>query len=159
MNNEPSTGSTSNCAAVAMRLLSRREHSSFELTVKLRKRGFESSAIEQALALCRRLNALDDRRYAEAAVHHLQVRGYGPAYIRRYLECKRVENRIIDQCLNHHLYPESALREACRKLLYRKTGGAALDPAVKPRLFRFLIRRGFSPDTIFEVFEEAVVED
>jgi regulatory protein len=47
---------------VAMDLLSRREHSTYELTQKLKKRGFDMDAIETALDRLQQENLLSDSR-------------------------------------------------------------------------------------------------
>ncbi|RME37475.1 MAG: regulatory protein RecX, partial [Deltaproteobacteria bacterium] len=50
---------------LALRLLTRRDYSSCELTARLRQRGCPQEEIEKALDRLQQLGYLDDRRYAQ----------------------------------------------------------------------------------------------
>ncbi len=54
---------------VAMDLLSRREHSTYQLTQKLKKREFDLDAIEAALDRLQQENLQSDSRFIESIVN------------------------------------------------------------------------------------------
>ena len=66
----------------ALRLLTRRDHSMAELNRKLRQRGVEKDVIQAVLAECRRLNYLDDDRFAAGLISRLKRKGCGSLRMR-----------------------------------------------------------------------------
>lgn len=144
------------CLNTALRLLTRRDHSCAELRAKLVQRGYADEQIEPVLAKCRRLNYLDDARFALGLLNSLRRRGYGRLRIAHRMQAKGLSRRLVDTVLEDH-YPVSAQLADCREALARKAGrsGASQgDANWKRKLYRFLLQRGFASDLINEAFND-----
>lgn len=133
----------------ALRLLTRREHSSLELRQKLAARGFPDAMIEQGLATLAGEGLQSDARFAHSYVHSRVARGYGPVRIRAELRQRGVDDGLIDAQLDdeHWDWPEHA--ESVR----RKRFGSRIPGAWPERAkqARFLQYRGFGSDHIQHV--------
>ena len=138
------------CYRTALNLLARRDHSCVELTRKLESRGFPKGEIQIAVKECIRLDYLNDRRFADSACQHLQRKGFGHRYIHQYLRSKGICPELIQDSLEKRC--GSPIEERlCHQVLIKKlrslsSGKGALR--AKSVLYRYLHRRGFSPDVI-----------
>lgn len=138
--------------SVAVRLLSRREHSAFEIRDKLLKRDFEESEIEQAITELQQGGWLSDERYAEAYIRMRQLKGFGPVRIAMELNERGVTESIVDDCL--HAGDESwqqTLEQQYRKKYKNKS---IEDYNDKAKRIRFLQYRGFTLDLIYQVVKD-----
>ena len=81
-------------------LLSRREHSVFELTQKLKKRYGSSNLIDDVIIRLQESNLLDDQRFAEAYIKVRARKGFGPRRIDAELQQRKVSEAIITQELS-----------------------------------------------------------
>jgi len=79
----------------AVRLLSRREHSSQELIQKLQKKGFGLALLESLAQELREEGYLSDERFAESYTRSRKNRGYGPSRIRQELRQRGTSDDII----------------------------------------------------------------
>ncbi|PNU18996.1 recombinase RecX [Geothermobacter hydrogeniphilus] len=131
---------------VALRLLTRRDHSRAELQRKLLQRGFDAEAVTRVLDRCRQLGYLDDRRYAEQLARSLA--GSGRAVGRRLeLELKKrgIESSLVEQACaavdartdRGNLIIDLAARR------YPGFDYARADDARRRRVVNFFLRRGF----------------
>ena len=81
-------------------LLSRREHSVFELIQKLKKRYGSSNLIDDVIIRLQESNLLDDQRFAEAYIKVRARKGFGPRRIDAELQQRKVSEAIINQELS-----------------------------------------------------------
>jgi regulatory protein len=81
-------------------LLSRREHSVFELIQKLKKRYGPNKLINDAIIRLQESNLLDDQRFAEAYIKVRARKGFGPRRIDAELQQRKVSETIINQELS-----------------------------------------------------------
>ena len=81
-------------------LLSRREHSVFELTQKLKKRYGLNKLINDVIIRLQESNLLDDQRFAEAYIKVRARKGFGPRRIDVELQQRKVSEAIINQELS-----------------------------------------------------------
>ena len=81
-------------------LLSRREHSAFELIQKLKNRYGSSKLINDAIIRLQESNLLDDQRFAEAYIKVRARKGFGPRRIGAELQQRKVSEAIINQELS-----------------------------------------------------------
>ena len=141
--------------ATALRILTRRDMSSAELSRRLTDRGFPEALAGEAVTRLRDAGYLDDRRFArqwaESAIRN--GRGYGPR-LRMELARHRVPDEIAAEVLAT-LSAEYNETETLANLLARKFAG--FDPSSatdreKRRVVQYLQRRGFSIAAIFEAF-------
>jgi len=134
--------------SVAVRLLSRREHSTYEIRDKLLRRDFDEAEVEQALVELQQGDWLSDERYAEAYIRMRQQKGFGPIRIAIELNERGVKESIIDT----YMY---AGDENWRQTLLRQYGKKYKNSDVedyneKAKRIRFLQYRGFTLDMIYK---------
>ncbi len=134
--------------SVAVRLLSRREHSTYEIRDKLLQRDFDEVEIEQALVELQQGDWLSDERYAEAYIRMRQQKGFGPIRIAIELNERGVKESIIDT----YLYVgEESWRLTLLKMYEKKYKNAAVeDYNEKAKRIRFMQYRGFTLDMIYK---------
>lgn len=130
-------------------MLSRREHSAFEIRDKLSQREFDGSEIEQAINELQQGGWLSDERYAEAYIRMRQQKGFGPVRIAMELSERGVNDSIIDTYLNAQGNSwQQTLQQQYRKKYKNK---AIQDYNDKAKRIRFLQYRGFTLDAICRV--------
>ncbi len=137
----------------ALNLLTRRDHSSAELSRKLAARGFAAEEIETVISRLHALAYLDDRRYAEqwAARAVREGTAVGPR-LRLELRRRGIPPEIVEAAMAA-AGEELDERQAIRELLDRRFTGfdpATATPQEKRRLISWFQRRGFSLSAIFD---------
>ncbi len=85
---------------VAIELLSRREHSLFELKRKLASRGFDVLEVNEVLAKLQDEGLQDDARFIEAYVYSRTQKGYGPLRIQADLKQRGVNDILLEDFLD-----------------------------------------------------------
>jgi regulatory protein len=127
-------------------MLGRRDYTANELTARLTERGYEPPDVAAALETLASERFLDDARAARAHVRTAsRVKGRGRLRIRRELEARGIDADIALDALAE-ISPEDEA-EAIARLLSRQRE-ALESPEGRDRLFRKLLRRGFSADAI-----------
>ena len=133
--------------AKTMKLLARRDHSVYELTLKL-KPFYSGREIDTVIARCLQENWLDDARFAQYYIRTRSNSGYGPRRIALELQQKGVAGEIIRQALQEAAVDWQAL---LLRLLERRMP-LPEEPAERIKLQNMLLRRGFSSDLIQRCF-------
>jgi len=135
--------------SVAVRLLSRREHSAFEIRDKLQKRDFDESEIAQAIVELQQGGWLSDERFAEAYIRMRQLKGFGPIRIAMELGERGVDECIVDEYLQTD---DDAWQQILEQQYRKKYKNKAIeDYNDKAKRIRFLQYRGFPLDQIYQV--------
>lgn len=143
---------------VALRLLGRRDYSSYELEQRLLARGFPAGEITVLLEVIRQNGLIDDRRVAEAHVRTAsRVKGRGRTRIRRELLARGIPADLADSAVRTLSADDED--QAMRRLLARHGKGAVASPANRRRLFSQLLRRGFSPTAISRALRSSEQDD
>lgn len=135
-----------------MDLLARREHSTAELRRKLRDKGFDLVAVDEALEGLTRDKLLSDERFTEAFVRSRAGKGFGPLHIQAQLR-----ERGIGNSLSADVVKLSAAEWRERAVeAQRKRFGQAIpeDYRERARQARFLEQRGFTAEQIRAVLHE-----
>ncbi len=148
----------------AVNFLSYRDRSEKEMRTKLRQVGFEENFIEDTIVELKRLQLLDDEKFAMSfARSKLLSKPMGEFLLKQELRHKGIEDDVINQTIEA-IYSENdpfqlALKIAERKLKSIKN----LEEAKKKkRVSDLLLRRGFNWDVVSQVLEmwdEIGVED
>ena len=99
MSRHRSTLDASQLKEIALRLLARREHSTYELRTKLLARGGSVEAVSATLDELNSDEYLSDSRFTEVAVRARLRTNDGPIKIRAYL----LQRGIIDSLIKHYL--------------------------------------------------------
>ena len=140
----------------ALRLLTSRNHSKYELAQKLKQRNFEDGVIEKVLLKCERLDYLNDERTAELFIDQLLRKGYGANRIRHELNRKGLTSKHIAGTLAETL-SEADERENAEQILIKNIKKFERENDLKKRrgkIYRFLYSRGFSNQVIAEVMKK-----
>jgi regulatory protein len=133
----------------ALDLISRREHSRYEVMQKLNKRYPETrSLIEEVLDKLIANNILDDERFAEMYINSRARKGFGPKKIEMELSSKHVESFIISSSLEAY---DNWIENAKKELLKKFKGIVPTDYQSKIKQKQFLFNRGFSTQIIERV--------
>jgi regulatory protein len=151
-----SKGVYQNAMNTAVRLLTRRDHTSFEIFQKLEQRGFGAGVIDRVLVECRRLNYIDDERTARIYIDQLARRGFGFRRIRVKLRKKGLTGERFETILNERR-AEIDECEIARKVMLKKMKSleGVKDPQKrKDKMYRFLYSRGFEASAISEVIRK-----
>lgn len=131
----------------ALRYLSRREHSRFELRRKLAPHAESPDQLEGLLDELEKARFLSNERFAESVVHRKASRS-GAALIRHELRSHALEPTLVEAQL-------ATLRETeferARALWVRRFGKRPESPQDRARQLRFLISRGFAAETAFRI--------
>ncbi len=131
-----------------MRLLARREHARAELARKLAAHAESAEELEALLDDLSERRLLSDERYVEMRLNARSAR-YGNARLAQELRSSGVGAELVDAALTA---VDDELSRA-RQVWQRKYGDSAeaTDPAERARQAGFLMRRGFSGETIRRV--------
>lgn len=130
--------------ARALRHLARREHTRYELALKLAPHAESEAEVAQILDDFTQRGWLSEQRAAEQIVHARRGR-YGPARIRRDLEAKGVSAEASAAAL---ATLKDGELEAARAVWKRKFRAPPANAAERARQARFLLGRGFGSETI-----------
>ena len=130
----------------ALDLVSRREHSQYELIQKLNKRFPESMpVIEEVVKKLTINNILNDERFAEMYLNSRARKGFGPKKIEMELNSRKVESSLISNAIAEY---ESWTENAQNELLKKFKGIKPTDYNSKMKQKQFLFNRGFSSQII-----------
>jgi len=135
--------------SVAVRLLSRREHSAFEIRDKLQKRDFDETEIAQAISELQQGGWLSDERFAEAYIRMRQLKGFGPIRIAMELNERGVDECIVDEYL--HADDDAWQQTLAQQYRKKYRNKVIKDYNDKAKRIRFLQYRGFSLDQIYRL--------
>lgn len=142
----------------AVNLLAVRDHSTIELTRKLRQRyaDLAPSDLERLLAELERSGFLSDERFAQSYARSLVNRGQGPVKILYGLREKGISAESAKVALAQVELDESIdWTQLASDLRARKFGeNLPNDFKERARQSRFLAGRGFNLDSINAVFHE-----
>jgi regulatory protein len=134
----------------ALRRLARRDHSVAELRRALLERDHEPGEVEAALERLRRERYLDDAGFAERfARSRMEHQGLGRLRIRQGLRQRGVDRGATDAGIAGALreVDEREVLDGLARRYWRQHAG--VEPALRlPRLWAFLLRRGFAPGIV-----------
>lgn len=143
--------------SVALRLLARREHSRYELSLKLRQRQIDGEIIDAVLDDYENEGWLDDNRFADIYARQRMESGYGPLKIMAELQQRGVKDSPA--CMT-----EASDEDWCRYAIHLREKRFGLmrlndDLPEKLRQARFLNRRGYSGVQVERALEAQEPDD
>ncbi len=136
----------------ALRILTPRDHSKYELVQKLKQRGFSRVDIDDAISSCVRLDYINDDRTAKVYIRQLKRRGYGKKRIQLELTKKGLKGDRILDILDQRV-SEADERQAAARMLKKNIRRFERETDRKKRrdkMYRFLLARGFLQSVIRE---------
>ena len=136
---------------VAVKLLSRREHSIQELRRKLARKEFSSDVIDAAVSDLQEADLVSDARYAEVFVRSRINRGDGPMKVLASLRERGIDDVLIDQFLH---YDDAFWISRANRVLEKKFGQHLTKDDETGlenwgQRARFLAGRGFAAEIIY----------
>ena len=137
----------------AFRLLTRREHSQFELRQKLLQKGWDKNAINELLEWLKAEGWQSDERFAGSFIREKLMQGQG----RLKIVAQATQQRGVNRELVEALLTQQQVdwRARCREVHQRKFGDTApADRKQWAKRVRYLQQRGFNSDEIFAVLGE-----
>ena len=148
---KPEPGTPADLRERALRLLARREHSRAELMRKLESAGFARDDIALTLDDFEARNWLSDQRFAESYVADHKAKA-GSIKLAYDLRQRGINDAVIESVLGENRGSEF---ERAREVWRKKFGIVPTDAAEKARQMRFLLTRGFLPDIIRQIINQA----
>ena len=136
----------------ALRILTPRDHSKYELVQKLKQRGFSRVDIDDAISGCVRFDYINDVRTAQVYIRQLKRKGYGKKRIRLELNKKRLKGDRIQGILDQSV-SEADEREGAARVLKKNIKRFEREKdrlKRRDKIYRFLNARGFTPGVIAE---------
>ncbi len=139
----------------ALRILTPRDHSKYELIQKLKQRGFSREDIDAAISSCKRFDYINDGRTAQAYIRQLKRKGYGKKRIQLELNKKGLKGTRIQSILDQSVSETDEQGSAERILKKNIKRFEREKDALKRRdkIYRFLHARGFSQGVIAETIK------
>ncbi|HCP49258.1 MAG: regulatory protein RecX [Pseudomonadota bacterium] len=136
---------------VAVKLLSRREHSIQELRRKLARKEFSNGVIDAVVSNLQEADLVSDARYAEVFVRSRINRGDGPMKVLASLRERGIDDVLIDQFLHYDdtFWISRANRVLEKKFGQRLTRGDETGSNDWGKRARFLAGRGFAAEIIY----------
>ena len=137
---------------VAVRLLSRREHSELEIRRKLSSRGFSQGLVTEVITALQADGYLSDNRFADEYVRMRAGKGYGPNRIRAELAERGIDDSVLESALSAWEGDWEQLAARVREKKYGERVPTDWDSRVKQS--RFLQYRGFGSEQISKVLRD-----
>lgn len=144
------------CEQKALRYLAMREHSVGELKRKLQNKQFSSKSITPIINKLRKLDYLNDLRYAEMVIRRIsEQKPSGKGYLLGHLKRKLIDNQIASQAVEHYLKNIDLKDQALRALDKRWPRWAELElEEAQKKAYNYLSRRGFNYEAAKFAFEK-----
>jgi regulatory protein len=147
----------------AFRYLGRRQHSTSELRIKLKQKGYETELINEVLKDLKNKKYLDDTEFAKMFVEEkVKLKLWGDQKLRSELIKRGIKPDIISDVLLNTISDDDKVNNlmtvALKKydtLRNRKLG----KDVIKKKLITFLNSRGYNYDVIKEVCDELIKEE
>lgn len=139
----------------ALRYLSQREHSRFELRRKLGKYAQEDDDVDALLDFLEKNNWLSQERFAESLINRKAGR-YGNSRVVAELQSHGVTGEALVE-IKAGLNDSETMRAV--EVWQRKFGTVAPDAAARAKQMRFLLQRGFSQRAARVAMQGSVDED
>ncbi|MFH1269623.1 MAG: regulatory protein RecX [Candidatus Omnitrophota bacterium] len=126
-----------------------------EIRERLKKKIFNSETIESTVSFLKDRGFIDDNYFARAWIGSRIKKPLGIRRLKRELSIKGVDKAVIDTQINEikqDYSEEDVVRGIVKSRLNRLK---EIDPQkAKKRVYAYLMRRGFSPETIIDVLNE-----
>lgn len=139
---------------LALRYLTRRMRSEYELTLYLRKKEVPEIALKRSISYCRERGYINDEEYASMLVRDMiNLNRYGINKIRLQLHKRGVSTEIIKNVLANQIHDSDQLKNAF-ELAKKKMRTIKDKTKAKEKIYRFLQQRGFSYSVINQALKD-----
>ncbi|RLD14777.1 MAG: hypothetical protein DRI22_01715 [Caldiserica bacterium] len=125
----------------SLRLLGRKDYFSFELKMKLKRKGFEDRDIEEVIEYLVKEKIIDDESLIRREIEYMQNKEWGEKKIVYKLRNKFLPMDFIKKGIKNYFDKEKDIENAL-KLMERKSDSK--------NIYSLLVSRGFTYPTIVE---------
>ncbi|MFQ5597483.1 MAG: regulatory protein RecX [Nitrospiria bacterium] len=151
-----SDGSFHAAKQLVLSILSHRDRSVFEITSKLKEKGFSDPIITELITYLQEIGLLDDadliRKWSRMRLEH---HGFGPIRLRNELLSKGLARDAVDTFIDGLTGEWDPIRLAENALWRKYKNPTALQTASsRRRAFAYLKRKGHRTDAIRSAFKE-----
>jgi regulatory protein len=133
-----------------IRLLSRREHSRFELYTKLKRYTFDTNLLDAVIQELTEKGLQSDDRFTENYVLSRINRGYGPIRIKLELHDRGISDELVEKYVHHD---DEMWYQIAKKVQHKRFGRHPNDTKERFKQMNFLRYRGFTFEQLHEVFK------
>ncbi|HHU31156.1 MAG: regulatory protein RecX [Zhaonellaceae bacterium] len=143
----------------ALILLGKRAYTIKQIRQKLQKKNYSNEIIEAVVKYCLEMGYLNDQEYVRQWIStHNRIKPIGRKRILYELKSKGIDKEIILACLNDSFTNELEYQLAF-SLIKKKIGhNLEIDDDSFKKLYRFLLRRGFSHSIAIKVLNNYDLE-
>lgn len=134
--------------AVAIRILSYREHSIFQLEQKLKKRDYTDDEILETVNALKQENYLDNNRFSHELARQQFNKRYGQNKILSLLSNHHIDGKITHRVMSK--YSDNDFIKQAKQQLSKKNYSKNMPQKQKNKLIRHLQNRGFNLATILK---------
>jgi len=144
---------------VALRFLSFRRRTEKEVKEKLQKKGFDEKTIKRTIAKLKEYDLINDLEFATAWVkERLAYKPRGKKLLWQELWKKGIRKEIVDQVTQELCQDEDkSVLELVEKI--KKKYKNLEPPVAKRRMYGFLLRRGFSYETVNQAMRNSIAKE
>lgn len=139
----------------ALRSLAMREHCAVELRTKLEQKGYDSTIVDEVIALLLEKGLLSEQRFAESFMRMRLQRGDTPWLAATRMRAKGCAEDVVDAQLKFAVSTFPAA-DACVEIVHKRDpdGLRFADKKVWNRVMRYLIQKGFAYATAQNALQE-----
>lgn len=139
----------------AFLLLKFRTRSEKEITRRLKEKKFDEQAIKETIEFLKERKFIDDRAFARAWIESRVKKPLGLRRLWQELMMKGIDKKIIDAELEaaKEDYNEPEIVKKIARERFKKLKGAQAQKA-KPRLYAYLLRRGYSSEIVIDALNK-----
>jgi regulatory protein len=122
-----------------------------EIEERLKRKGFEEKLIKETVGFLKEKHFIDDEIFAKNWIEWRLRNSLGIRKIRQELRAKGVPQAVIDNKVQEigPGFPEEEIVSTIARERFIKLKDIEPNSA-KRRIYAYLLRRGFSPDTVIE---------
>ncbi len=135
----------------ALHLMNVMDRTEKGLRQKLRDNHYPEEVIEKAITYVKSYGYVEDERYANQFIQNRKLKKS-----RRELECEMLKkglSRDVVSCMLETQYDKEDEVETVRRIAEKKGYREGMEDVEKKKIFDFLVRKGFSYDTIRQVLQ------
>ncbi|VVC76253.1 Regulatory protein RecX [Aquicella siphonis] len=142
---------TENIRRVILGWLARRDYSRFELTQKLKSKGYPAEDSARILEELVQTGLINEQRFTENYIYWRRGKGYGPLRISMELQARGIPAEMIAEHL--HITDNAWLDHINKVWQKHFKNRLPADYKTRARQIRFLNHRGFTREQIESVFD------
>lgn len=132
----------------ALGILSRRDHTEYEMRTKLKQKGYTASQINDTINKLFVNKLIDDSAFAQRYIlSTIRYKAVGPRWLQQKLKQKRIEDNIVNEVIAD-LLDENKQLELIKQAITKWRKLHFRHAADRTRLTRFLLSRGFQMQNI-----------